>query len=120
MPKDKFKLPHLRIAMLAGSPVTPEVMEWFYLNVKDSMMVQNGSGGTDICSGFIGGVPILPVRAGEMQAPLLGVAIAAFNAAGKSVVNEVGEMVVTRPHALHARIPVGRQGFQALQGVLLR
>ncbi|HEY6454749.1 MAG TPA: acetoacetate--CoA ligase [Steroidobacteraceae bacterium] len=97
VPKNKFKLPHLRIAMLAGSPVTPEVMEWFYLNVKDSMMVQNGSGGTDICSGFIGGVPILPVRAGEMQAPLLGVAVAAFNAEGKSVVNEVGEMVVTRP-----------------------
>jgi acetoacetyl-CoA synthetase len=65
--------------------------------VKDNMSVQNGSGGTDICSGFIGGVPILPVRAGEMQAPLLGVAVAAFNAEGKSVVNEVGEMVVTRP-----------------------
>ncbi|HEX3836164.1 MAG TPA: acetoacetate--CoA ligase [Steroidobacteraceae bacterium] len=97
VPKSKFKLPHLRIAMLAGSPVTPEVMEWFYLNVKDSMMVQNGSGGTDICSGFIGGVPVLPVRAGEMQAPLLGVAVAAFNSEGKSVVNEVGEMVVTRP-----------------------
>ncbi len=97
VPKDKYKLPHLRIAMLAGSPVTPEVMEWFYLNVKENMSVQNGSGGTDICSGFIGGVPILPVRAGEMQAPLLGVAIAAFNAEGKSVVNEVGEMVLTRP-----------------------
>jgi acetoacetyl-CoA synthetase len=97
VPKDKFKLPHLRIAMLAGSPVTPEVMEWFYLNVKENMQVQNGSGGTDICSGFIGGVPVLPVRAGEMQAPLLGVAVAAFNAEGKSVVNEVGEMVLTRP-----------------------
>ena len=97
VPKDKFKLPHLRCAMLAGSPVTPEVMEWFYSNVKQNMMVQNGSGGTDICSGFIGGVPILPVRAGEMQAPLLGVAIAAFDTQGKSVVNEVGEMVITRP-----------------------
>jgi acetoacetyl-CoA synthetase len=97
VPKDKFKLPHLRCAMLAGSPVTPEVMEWFYLNVKENMMVQNGSGGTDICSGFIGGVPILPVRAGEMQAPLLGVAVAAFDTEGRSVVNEVGEMVITRP-----------------------
>src|SRR6201996_122656 len=45
VPKDKFKLPNLRCAMLAGSPVTPEVMEWFYLNVKDNMQVQNGSGG---------------------------------------------------------------------------
>jgi acetoacetyl-CoA synthetase len=97
VPKDKFKLPHLRCAMLAGSPVTPEVMEWFYSNVKQNMMVQNGSGGTDICSGFIGGAPVLPVRAGEMQAPLLGVAVAAFDAQGRSVVNEVGEMVVTRP-----------------------
>jgi acetoacetyl-CoA synthetase len=97
VPKDKFKLPHLRIVMLAGSPVTPEVMEWFYQNVKSEISVQNGSGGTDICSGFIGGVPILPVRAGEMQAPLLGLALASFNAEGKSVINEVGEMVLTRP-----------------------
>ena len=97
VPKDKFKLPHLRCVMLAGSPVTPEVMEWIYLNVKSNMMVQNGSGGTDICSGFIGGVPVLPVRAGEMQAPLLGVAIDAFDTQGRSVVNEVAEMVITRP-----------------------
>jgi acetoacetyl-CoA synthetase len=59
--------------------------------------VQNGSGGTDVCSGYIGGVPNLPVYAGEMQAPLLGVDIHAFNERGEDVVDEVGEMVIVKP-----------------------
>jgi len=96
-PRDKFDLSALRTVMLAGSPVTPEVMAWFYRNVKTDLCVQNGSGGTDICSGFVGGVPILPVHAGEMQAPLLGVDVYAFNDRGESVIDEVGEMVITKP-----------------------
>ena len=97
VPKEKYDLPQLRTIMLAGSPCTPEDMVWFYENVKSEVSVQNGSGGTDICSGFIGGTPILPVYAGEMQAPLLGVAIAVFNERGESVLDEIGEMVITRP-----------------------
>jgi len=97
VPKLKYDLPQLRTVMLAGSPCTPEDMAWFYENVKSEMTVQNGSGGTDICSGFIGGTPILPVYAGEMQAPLLGLAIAVFNEKGESVLDEIGEMVITKP-----------------------
>ncbi len=97
VPNRKFKLEHLRSAMLAGSPVTPEVMEWFYRSVKQDLWVQNGSGGTDICSAFVAGVPTLPVRAGEIQARMLGVDVHAFNERGESVVNEVGEMVVRQP-----------------------
>ena len=108
VPKDKFKLPHLRCAMLAGSPVTPEVMEWFYQNVKSNMMVQNGSGGTDICSGFIGGVPILPVRAGEMQAPLLGVGHRRLRHAGPQRRQRSGRDGAHQAAALHAGIPLGR------------
>jgi acetoacetyl-CoA synthetase len=96
-PREKFDLSKLRSVMLAGSPVTPEVMAWFYRNVKTDLWVQNGSGGTDICSAFIGGVPILPVYAGEMQARLLGVESYAFNDRGESVVDEVGELVITKP-----------------------
>ncbi|SRR5579875_375810 len=96
-PREKFRLEHLRCVMLAGSPVTPEVMAWFYENVKRDLWVQNGSGGTDICSAFVAGVPILPVRAGEIQARMLGVDAAAYNEHGESVVNEVGELVVRRP-----------------------
>ncbi len=96
-PRTKFRLEHLRCVMLAGSPVTPEVMAWFYRNVKEDLWVQNGSGGTDICSAFVAGVPILPVRAGEIQARMLGVDAAAFNEHGESVVNEVGELVIRKP-----------------------
>ena len=97
VPKDRFDLSRLKTVMLAGSPVTPECMVWFYTNVKADLWVQSGSGGTDICSGFCGGVPTQPVYAGEIQAPHLGVNLLAFDADGKPVVDEVGEMVITEP-----------------------
>ncbi len=97
VPRERFDLSRLESVTLAGSPVTPECMLWFHENVKRDMWVQSGSGGTDVCSGFCGGVVIQPVYAGEIQAPQLGVALAAFDAAGNSVVDEVGEMVITEP-----------------------
>jgi acetoacetyl-CoA synthetase len=97
VPREKFALENLRSVMLAGSPVTPEVMEWFYRNVKQDLWVQNGSGGTDICSAFVAGVPLLPVRAGEIQARMLGVDADAFNERGESVVDQVGELVIKQP-----------------------
>ncbi len=97
VPKDRYALAHLRSISLAGSPATPGCMAWFHANVKQDLWVANGSGGTDCCTGFVGGVPTLPVRAGEIQAPSLGVAVAAFNDRGESVVDEVGELVITAP-----------------------
>ncbi|HTU09072.1 MAG TPA: acetoacetate--CoA ligase, partial [Trebonia sp.] len=70
---------------------------WFLRNVKRDLWLHVGSGGTDVCSGFTGGTPTMPVRAGEHQQRNLGVAAYAFNDAGQAVVNEVGEMVITRP-----------------------
>jgi acetoacetyl-CoA synthetase len=95
VPGKQFDLPDLRTIMPAGSPVSPECTAWFYENVKRDVWVATGSGGTDICSGFVGGVPTLPVYAGEIQAPHLGVAAKAFNHRGESVVDEVGELVIT-------------------------
>ncbi len=97
VPREHYRLEKLRTINLAGSPATPESMGWFYRNVKADLWVANGSGGTDCCTGFVGGVPTLPVRAGEIQAPQLGVAAKAFNARGESVVDEVGELVLTEP-----------------------
>jgi len=97
VPRDRHELSHLRSISLAGSPATPAAMAWFYDNVKEDLWVANGSGGTDCCTGFVGGVPTLPVRAGEIQAPSLGVAVAAFNERGESVIDEVGELVITQP-----------------------
>ena len=97
VPREKFKLTTLQSVTLAGSPVTPEAMEWFYRNVKQDLWVANGSGGTDVCTGFVAGVPTLPVYAGEIQARALGAAVYAFDERGEKVVNQVGELVMTEP-----------------------
>ncbi len=97
VPGERYDLSYLRSISLAGSPATPACMAWFYANVKQDLWVANGSGGTDCCTGFVGGVPTLPVHAGEIQAPSLGVAVKAFNERGESVIDEVGELVLTEP-----------------------
>jgi len=97
VPAERFGLGPLRAIMPAGSPVSAGCGAWFYRNVKRDLWLATGSGGTDICAGFVGGVPILPVYAGEIQAPHLGVAARAFNEKGESVVDEVGELVITEP-----------------------
>jgi len=97
VPAERYGLADLRSISLAGSPATPDCMAWFYRDVKRDLWVANGSGGTDCCTGFVGGVPTLPVRAGEIQAPSLGVAVKAFNELAESVMDEVGELVITEP-----------------------
>jgi acetoacetyl-CoA synthetase len=72
-------------------------MAWFYKHVKRDLWVAPGSGGTEVCTGFISGVPELPVRAGEIQARTLGCAALTYNEQGEPVVNEVGELVITEP-----------------------
>jgi acetoacetyl-CoA synthetase len=97
VPGENYDLSALAGVMLAGSPVSAECGAWFYRNVKRDLWLHAGSGGTDVCSGFTGGAPTLPVYAGEHQARNLGVAAYAFNAHGEPVTGEVGEMVITQP-----------------------
>lgn len=97
VPKDRFDLSRLKSVMLAGSPVTAEVMAWFYRNVKPDVWAYSGSGGTDLCTGIVGGAVLLPLYAGEIQAPQLGFAVYSFNEEGDAVVDEVGELVITKP-----------------------
>jgi acetoacetyl-CoA synthetase len=97
VPGDRYDLSALDTVMLAGSPVSAEVAAWFYRNVKRDLWLHVGSGGTDVCTGFTGGAPTLPVYAGEHQARNLGVAAYAFNERGEPVTGEVGEMVITQP-----------------------
>ncbi|MDE2261810.1 MAG: acetoacetate--CoA ligase [Gammaproteobacteria bacterium] len=97
VPRERYDLSRLKSISLAGSPATAGCMAWFYSNVKQDLWVANGSGGTDCCTGFVGGVPTLPVYAGEIQAPSLGVSVEAFNERGASVIDEVGELVITQP-----------------------
>lgn len=97
VPQEDFDLSHLQAVTLAGSPVTPECMQWVYDNVKSDLWVASGSGGTDCCTGFVGGVATLPVYAGEIQARALGCAAYAFDPEGRAVIDEVGELVITQP-----------------------
>ena len=97
MPKQKYALANLKSVSLAGSPVSPECMAWCYQNIKADLWVAPGSGGTEMCTGFVGGVVGHPVRAGEIQARTLGCAAYTCNERGERVVNEVGELVITEP-----------------------
>ena len=97
VPKERFALDKLETIVLAGSPVTAECQQWFYENVKADCWAHSGSGGTDVCSGLVGGVVNLPIYAGEIQARQLGVAAYAFDDQGHGVVDQVGELVLTEP-----------------------
>lgn len=96
-PKARFDLSSLDSVTIAGSPVSPECQAWFYENVKQDAWIVPGCGGTDVCSGFVGGVVTLPAYAGEIQARCLGIAVHVLGENGEYVTDEVGEMVVTEP-----------------------
>jgi acetoacetyl-CoA synthetase len=80
-----------------GSPLSPEGFDWIYEHVGTDTWLFSTSGGTDLCTAFVGGVATLPVYRGELQARALGAAVEAWNEEGEPVVEEVGELVVTAP-----------------------
>lgn len=96
-PGQRFDLSHLRGVGSTGSPLSAEGFDWVYQQVKADVWLTPISGGTDMCSAFVGGCPTLPVYAGEMQCRWLGAAVQAFDDAGQPVENDVGELVVTQP-----------------------
>ena len=96
-PGRDFDLSALKGVGSTGSPLPPEGFGWVYAHVKEDLWLYSTSGGTDLCTAFVGGVPLLPVRAGELQARSLGAAVHAFDPDGQPVVGEVGEMVITQP-----------------------
>ena len=97
VPKAEFDLTALQSVMLVGSPSTPETFEWVYDAVKPDVWASSQSGGTEFCSGLLAGSPLLPTRAGEIQAPGLGTAAYALDDNGKVVTDEVGELVIMQP-----------------------
>ncbi|HLY49093.1 MAG TPA: acetoacetate--CoA ligase [Solirubrobacteraceae bacterium] len=80
-----------------GSPLSPEGFEWIYDELGSETWLFSTSGGTDMCTAFVGGVPVLPVYLGELQARCLGCAVEAWSASGEPLVDQVGELVITRP-----------------------
>lgn len=96
-PRDLVPLQSLRAINATGSPLPIDTYQWVYDAVKPDLWLASISGGTDIASGFVACAPILPVNAGEIQCRELGVAAYAFNDHGDPVIDEVGELVVTKP-----------------------
>ncbi|HWY18435.1 MAG TPA: acetoacetate--CoA ligase [Solirubrobacteraceae bacterium] len=90
-------LPALRAIGSTGSPLAPESYRWVYEHVREDIWLFSTSGGTDVCTAFVGGCPLLPVYEGELQARALGCAVEAWDESGHSVVDEVGELVLTQP-----------------------
>nr|MDQ3590756.1 acetoacetate--CoA ligase [Actinomycetota bacterium] len=96
-PGRDFDLTNLKGVGSTGSPLPPEGFEWVYEHVKGDAWLYSTSGGTDLCTAFVGGVPLLPVRSRELQARSLGAKVEAFNEEAQPVIDEVGELVITEP-----------------------
>ena len=96
-PGNDVDLSALRSVGSTGAPLPPEGFAWVYDEVKRDVMLSSLSGGTDVCTAFVGGAPLLPVHAGEIPARLLGCKVEAYDETGRPVVGAVGELVITEP-----------------------
>jgi acetoacetyl-CoA synthetase len=90
-------LARLRSLGSTGSPLAPEAFDWVYEALGSETWLFSTSGGTDLCTAFVGGVPTLPVYRGELQARALGASVEAWDRDGRALVDEVGELVITKP-----------------------
>jgi acetoacetyl-CoA synthetase len=97
-PGEDLDLERLRFVVSAGAPLPADGFRWVYEQLdRRRVLLTAGSGGTDVCSGFVGAVPVLPVHAGEMTGRQLGASAEAYDAEGRSIVDELGELVITEP-----------------------
>jgi acetoacetyl-CoA synthetase len=87
----------LRAIGSTGSPLAPESFKWVYEHVKSDVWLFSTSGGTDVCTAFVAGCPLLAVYEGELQCRALGCAVEAWDEEGNSLTDEVGELVITEP-----------------------
>jgi len=90
-------LSRLKTVGSTGSPLAPEGFDWIYEHLGADTWLFSTSGGTDLCTAFVGGCALLPVYRGEIQARALGAAVEAWDEQGKPLIDEVGELVVTEP-----------------------
>lgn len=108
VPKKTHKLKYLRSLFTAGSPVKPEMYEYCRDCIKNDIFMNNGTGGTDVCSAFLGACPWLPIYAGVIQVPMLGMNIECFDDNAQPLTNgEEGDMVITVPFP---NMPLGLLG----------
>ena len=96
-PGQEFDLSALRSVGSTGAPLPSSGFDWVYAAVSRDVALGSVSGGTDLCTAFVASCPLLPVYSGELQCLALGAKVQAFDATGKPVVGEVGELVIREP-----------------------
>jgi acetoacetyl-CoA synthetase len=96
-PRDAADLSRVRGIGSTGAPLPKEGFEWVYAAVSTDAQLQSLSGGTDVCTGFVGGAPTVPVWAGEISCRCLGAKVEAYDPDGKPVAEGLGELVLTAP-----------------------
>ena len=96
-PRRGRNLSALRSLGSTGSPLSSDGFDWIYDQLGPDLWLFSTSGGTDVCTAFVGGVPTLPVYEGELQGPALGAALESWDPDGKPLIGEVGELVLTKP-----------------------
>ncbi len=96
-PRELADMSALRTLGSTGAPLSTDGFRWIADAVDERVQIASVSGGTDVCTPFVGAAPTLPVWLGEISGPALGAAVAAFDEAGRPVVDKVGELVVTEP-----------------------
>jgi acetoacetyl-CoA synthetase len=96
-PARDYDLSALRAIGSTGSPLAPESFKWIYEHVGSNVWLFSTSGGTDVCTAFVGGCPLLPVYEGELQCRILGCAVESWDEHGVAHVDRVGELVITEP-----------------------
>jgi acetoacetyl-CoA synthetase len=97
VPRQGRDLSALRAVGATGSPLAPESFRWIYDQLGSGVWLFSTSGGTDVCTAFVAGNPILAVYEGELQCRALGCAVEAWDEHGNSVSDAVGELVITEP-----------------------
>lgn len=97
-PRQNHDLTSVKTIALTGSPSAPETFAWFYRHVHEDLHILSMSGGTDVCTAFVAGAPELPVYAGEIQGPCLGMDVCVFDEAGEpQPAEQDGELVIRQP-----------------------
>src|SRR5205809_82746 len=96
-PRAGRAVPRLDGVGSTGSPLAPEGFDWVRDRIGEDVWLFSTSGGTDVCTAFVGGVPTLPVYRGELQARALGAKVEAWSEEGRPLVDQVGELVITEP-----------------------
>ena len=96
-PSQIYDLSRLKALCGTGSPLSPEVYDWFYEEFAADAVLESLSGGTDLCTAFVNGIRTEPIYRGEIQGPSLGADVRSLDENGNELIDDVGELVIAQP-----------------------